>query len=456
MVGNKNNDKVPPQNIEAERSVIGAMLVDDQAVVVGMDLLTKNSFYKSTHQIIFSVITNLFQRSEAIDIITVAEELKKKQELDNIGGSDYLTDLVNDVTTASNIEYYAKIVLDKSLLRELIKISSKIIDDSYAQQNDAQTLFDKAEQHVFSIRQQNIKEGFKKIGLMVENSIETIEKICNHDEEVSGLSTGFKELDHRLAGMHRGNLIILAARPAMGKTSFGLNIAQHVGLEKKIPVGVFSLEMSAEEILLRMLCCEAQVDMRRVRDGFIGSNEWASLTSAAGKLKESKIFIDDSPTLTPLEMKARARRLKAEYPDLGLIVVDYIQLMQGRAGDSESRQQEISYISRNLKILAKEIGIPVIAMSQLSRAPEKRTGDYGSRPRLSDLRESGAIEQDADVVLFLYRPSYYKRPDEITPDEENIAQVIIGKQRNGPTGEIDMLFQKEFTRFKDLTKKQEF
>ncbi len=452
----RTKEKVPPQNIEAERAVLGAMLIDENAVMIALDLLSGAFFYRTAHKKIFEVIQSLFQKSEAVDIITVSEELKKKKNLDEVGGADFLTELVNGITTASNVEFYAKIVRDKALLRELIRISSKIIEDSFDEKEGSQTLFDRAEQQVFNIRQNNIKQGFKMIGSMVEDSIETIERICNHDEDVSGLSSGFNKLDKITSGLHKGNLVIVAGRPSMGKTSFGLNIAHHVGLEKKIPVGIFSLEMSSEEILLRMLCAEAHVDMRRVRDGYIGSNEWAALTSAAGRLKESKIFIDDSPGITPLEMKARARRLKAQYPDLGLILVDYIQLISGQYGDSESRQQEISYISRSLKILAKEIGIPVMAMSQLSRAPEKRTGDHGARPRLSDLRESGAIEQDADVVLFLYRPSYYMRPEEITPEEENLAQVIIGKQRNGPTGEVTMLFQKEFTKFRDITKKQEF
>ncbi len=447
-------EKIPPQNIEAEKSVLGSMLIDEQAVMVAVDLLPESFFYRTVHQIIFTAMQSLFQRGDAVDVITVAEELKRMQLLDKAGGPDYLTDLVNSVTTASNVEYYVKIVKDKALIRELIKISSKIIDDSYKEQENAGELFDKAEQQVFNVRLRSVREGFKKIGLMVENSIETIEKICSHDEEVSGLSTGFNSLDRIIAGLHRGNLIIVAGRPSMGKTSFALNIAHHVGLEKKIPVGIFSLEMSADEILMRMLCGEAQVDLSRVRDGYIGSNEWAALTSAAGRLKESKIFIDDSASLTPLEMKARARRLKTEYPDLGLILVDYIQLMSSGIRGYENRQQEISYISRNLKVLAKEIEIPVMAMSQLSRAPEMRSGD--ARPRLSDLRESGAIEQDADVVLFLYRQTYYQKPEEITPDTENIAHVIIGKQRNGPTGEVKMLFQKEYTRFRDLTKKQEF
>lgn len=447
-------DRIPPQNVEAERSVLGSMLIDEQAVVSGINMLSNFSFYRTAHQIIYDAAKVLFDKNEAIDIITISEELRKNNRLDKVGGADYLTVLVDSVVTASNVEHYANIVRDKALLRELIKVSSKIIENSFKEQTDSQEILDKAEQQIFSIRQKSTRRGFTSLSDMVEDSIETIEKICNQDEEVSGLSTGFKKLDKMLSGLHQGNLIVVAGRPSMGKTSFGLNIAQHVGLEKKIPVGIFSLEMSAQEILLRILCAEARVESQRVRDGFVGSNEWAALTAAAGRIKESKIYIDDSPSITPLEMKARARRLKAENHDLGLIIVDYIQLIPGLPGGYENRQQEISNVSRSLKVLAKEIEIPVIAMSQLSRAPEKRSGD--ARPRLSDLRESGAIEQDADVVLFLYRPSYYKRPDEITSDEENIAQVIIGKQRNGPTGEIDMLFQKEYTSFRDLTHKQEY
>ncbi|MFW6134460.1 MAG: replicative DNA helicase, partial [Elusimicrobiota bacterium] len=383
-------EKLPPQNIEAERSVLGAMLIDDQAVLVGTDMLNADSFYRTSHQKIFNAIISMFEKSEAVDIVTVAEKLKKRKELEEVGDVDYLTDLSNSVATSSNVDYYAKIVRDKALLRSLIKVASDIIENGFRDDEDAQNILDKAEQKVFEIRQRNVTAGFIPMSSMVEDSIETIERICNQDEEVSGISTGFHDLDSRISGLHKGNLIVVAGRPSMGKTSFGLNIAQHIGLEKKIPVGIFSLEMSAEELLLRMLCSEAQVDSRRVRDGYVGSNEWAALTSAAGRIKESKIFIDDSPNLSSLEMKARARRLKAKYPDLGLVVVDYIQLLPGRGIESDNRQQEISYVSRNLKILAKEIEIPVIAMSQLSRAPEKRSGD--ARPRLSDLRESGAIE----------------------------------------------------------------
>ena len=446
--------QIPPQNIDAEKSALGSMLISEEAVLNCMDLLTADSFYKSVHQVIFKTVKTLFERGEAIDIVTVSEELRRNKEFDNIGGADYLTELVNSVTIASNVIYYAKIVKDKSLLRELIKVSSEVVMKSFQDREDVHVLLDSAEQKIFDIRQENMTSGFIPLAGIVGDTIEAIEKICNQDEEVSGLSTGFKSLDKKLSGLHKGNLIIVAGRPSMGKTSFGLNIARYLGLDKKIPVGIFSLEMSSEEVLMRILCSEAQVDLTRVRDGYVGSSEWAALTSAAGRIKESKIFIDDSPALTPLEMKARARRLKSQYPDLGVILVDYIQLMSAGGSNIHSRQEEISYISRSLKVLAKDIEIPVIVMSQLSRAPEIRSGD--ARPRLSDLRESGAIEQDADVVLFIYRPSYYKAPGDVQPDEENIAEIIIGKQRNGPVGKIDMLFQNKYTRFRDLIRKEEF
>lgn len=445
--------RVPPQDIEAEQAVLGSMLLDSAAVHSAMDMLTPESFYRTSHKKIFEAMVHLFERSEAVDFVTVSSEMRKMKEFDKIGGADYLKALIDGVATTANIEHYAEIVRDRYLIRELINVSQRVISESFEDEENAQDLLDRAEQQVFDIRIKNATEGFKSLSGMIEDTIDTIENICNKDEEVSGVSTGFKTLDKLLSGLHRGNLIVLAGRPGMGKTAFGLNIAQYLGIEKNIPVGIFSLEMSARELLMRVLCAEAQVDMKRVRDGFIGSGEWAALTTAAGRIKESKIFIDDSPTVTPLEMKARARRLKAKYPDLGLILVDYIQLMPGKSGDSESRQQEISYVSRSLKILAKEIDVPVIAMSQLSRAPEKRTGD--ARPRLSDLRESGAIEQDADVVLFLFRPSYYKSPEELTP-EDNIAEVIIGKQRSGPTGTVPMVFMKEYTRFRDVTNRKEF
>ncbi|MFC2048628.1 replicative DNA helicase [Elusimicrobiota bacterium] len=454
MLNTQKQERIPPHNLEAEKSVLGSMLIDENAVVVCINVLNDTSFYRTAHQLIFNAMKTLFERTEAIDIITVSEVLRQNAHLDNIGGGEYLTSLVDMVVTAANAEHYANMVRNKSMLRELIKVSSKTIEESFKDQEDSQSVLDKAEQKVFEIRQKNTKQGFIALSGMVEDSIETIEKICNQDGDVSGLSTGFKKLDKKLSGLHKGALVIVAGRPSMGKTSFALNIAQYIGLEKKVPVGIFSLEMSSQQILLRMLCGEAQVESHRVRDGYVGSQEWAALTAAAGRIKESKVFIDDSPNITPLEMKARARRLKAEHSDLGLIVIDYIQLMSNPGRGNESRQQEISYISRSLKIMAKEIDIPVIALSQLSRAPEQRGGD--SRPRLSDIRESGAIEQDADVVLFLYRPSYYQKPDEITEDGQNIAEVIIGKQRDGPTGVIEMLFQEEYTRFRDLIQKQEF
>ncbi|MGM0568029.1 MAG: replicative DNA helicase [Elusimicrobiota bacterium] len=446
-------EKLPPQNIEAEMSVLGSMLIEEEAVLKCIDLLDAEAFYRTQHKLVFKAISAIFQKSEAVDIVTVSDELQKRNELSSIGGAEYLSELVNGVITASNVGYYAKIVRDKALLRDLIKVSSRIIEEGYRAEDEPYALLDRAEQQVFEIRHKSVRGGFVELSGMVEDSIEMIEKICNREADVSGLMTGFRNLDSLMSGLHKGNLIIVAGRPSMGKTALCLNIAQQVGLEKKIPVGIFSLEMAAEELMQRILCSEAQVDSRRVRDGVVGSKEWASLTTAAGRLKTAKIMIDDTPALTPLEMKARARRIKAQYPDLGLIIVDYIQLMSASEGPSDNRQQEIAFISRSLKIMAKEIGVPVIALSQLSRAPEKRGGD--ARPRLSDLRESGAIEQDADAVIFLYRPSFYKNPEEIGPDEQDIAKVIVGKQRNGPTGQVEMLFQKQYTRFRTLTHRRE-
>ncbi len=446
-------DKLPPQNIDAEVSVLGSMLIDDNAVLRCIEVLSKDSFYRTHHRIIFESIISLFQRSEAVDVVTVAEDLGKRNKLEEVGNIDYLTSLVHSVVTPANVMHYAKIVRDKSMLRDLINVSSNVIDKAFHAAEDPGTLIDKAEQAVFDIRHKGVSGEFIEISDMVEDSIDTIEKIYNKDSDVSGLTTGFKKLDNLLSGLHKGNLLIVAGRPSMGKTALCLNVAQNLGLDKKVPVGIFSLEMSAEELMHRMLCSEAQVDSNRVREGTMGSREWAQLTSAAGRLKAAKIMIDDTPSLTPLEMKARARRLKARYPDLGVIIVDYIQLMSTSDGNSDNRQQEIAYISRSLKIMAKEIEIPVIALSQLSRAPEKRGPD--SLPRLSDLRESGSLEQDADVVIFIYRPSFYKAPEEVSPDEQDIAKIIIGKQRNGPTGHVDLLFQRKFARFRNLSRRKE-
>ncbi len=446
-------DKLPPQNIDAEMSVLGSMLIDENAVLRCVEILNKDCFYRTHHKIIFESIISLFQRSEAVDVVTVAEDLGKRNKLAEVGDVDYLTSLVNSVVTAANVMNYAKIVRDKSMLRDLINVSSDVIEKAFSAEEEPGQLIDKAEQAVFDIRHKGVTSEFIELSSMVEDSIETIEKIYNKDSDVSGLTTGFKKLDNMLSGLHKGNLIIVAGRPSMGKTALCLNVAQHLGLEKKVPVGVFSLEMSAEELMNRMLCSEAQVDSSRVREGIMGSREWAQLTSAAGRLKAAKIMIDDSPSLSPLEMKARARRLKARYPDLGVIIVDYIQLMSTSEGNSDNRQQEIAYISRSLKVMAKEIEIPVIALSQLSRAPEKRGPD--ALPRLSDLRESGSLEQDADVVIFISRPSFYKSPDEVRPEEQDIAKIIVGKQRNGPTGHIDLLFQRNFARFRNLSRRKE-
>ncbi len=441
-------EKVLPQNIEAEKAVLGSMLIEKEATAKSVEILQKKSFYKESHQKIFQVIVDLYDRDEAVDIVIIAEELKKSgNSLSSVGGAQYLTSLINSVSTAANVEYYAKIVREKAILRELINVSTRIITESYKGEEDVGSLLDKAEQYIFNIAQAKLTQGFIPVSDMVHDSIELIENLYKKKEHVTGVPTGFCDFDEKTGGLHSSNLIIIAGRPSMGKTSFALSIAQHAAIEKKMPVAIFSLEMSKEEVLMRMLCSEAKVNLHHVRTGFLSKKGWPALTNAASRLSEAPIYIDDAPAPTVLEMKARARRLKAE-KGLALLIIDYLQLMPGRTGKAEYRQQDVSEITRALKILAKELNVPVVALSQLSRAPEKRTEP---RPQLADLRESGAIEQDADVVAFIYREEYYK-PNQ--PDLEGKAELIVGKQRNGPTGTIPLTFQKEHARFKNFSKRE--
>ncbi len=440
-------EKVLPQNIEAEKAVLGSMLIEKEATAKAVEILQKKSFYKESHQKIFQVIVDLYDRDEAVDIVIIAEELKKSgNSLSNVGGAQYLTSLINSVSTAANVEYYAKIVREKAILRELINVSTRIITESYEGEEDVGSLLDKAEQYIFNIAQAKLTQGFIPVSEMVHDSIELIENLYKKKEHITGVPTGFCDFDEKTGGLHSSNLIIIAGRPSMGKTSFALSIAQYAAIEKKMPVAIFSLEMSKEEVLMRMLCSEAKVNLHHVRTGFLSKKGWPALTSAASRLSEAPIYIDDAPAPTVLEMKARARRLKAE-KGLALLIIDYLQLMPGRTGKAEYRQQDVSEITRALKILAKELNVPVVALSQLSRAPEKRTEP---RPQLADLRESGAIEQDADVVAFIYREEYYK-PNQ--PDLEGKAELIVGKQRNGPTGTIPLTFQKEHARFNNFSKR---
>lgn len=419
-------------------SVLGAMLFDESALARSLELLKPFYFYDDPHQKIFQAAQTLFEKNQAVDIVTVAEELRKTKQLDAVGGASYLTQLTASVPTAVNVEHYAQIVKEKALLRRLISTATQILQQSYASESEVSSLVDSAEQMIFEISQHQFEGKITPFKDVIRTSIETIDQLYQRKEHVTGLATGFKEFDIRTAGLQFSDLIVIAGRPSMGKSAFVSSICEHIAVELKKPIAFFSLEMSKEQLVQRMLCSHARVDAQKVRTGYLSHQDWPKLTAAAGKLSEAPIFIDDSPTLTALELRAKARRLKGQH-GIELVVVDYLQLMQGFAR-FENRQQEISDISRSLKALARELRVPVIAVSQLSRAVESRTGN---RPQLSDLRESGAIEQDADVVVFLFREEYYHPSDE----NRNKAEAIIAKQRNGPTGSIELVFLKEWTRF---------
>jgi replicative DNA helicase len=437
--------KLPPQNIEAEQSILGGILIENEAVNRVMEILDADDFYRDAHRKIFNALINLSERDEPADLITLTNELRKIDQLDFIGGASYLASLIDSVPTAANIEYYAKIVKEKAILRKLIQTSTDIITQSYEDRGDVEGFLDEAERAIFEISEKRVKPSFYSIREIVKESFATIERLFKKKELVTGVPSGFKELDRMTAGFQPSDLIIIAGRPSMGKTAFCLNVAQYAAIENKIPVAIFSLEMSKEQLVIRMLCSEAHVEGTRLRTGFLNESDWPKLTIAAGNLSEAPIYIDDTAALSVLELRAKARRLKSDH-GLGMVILDYLQLMKGRAR-VESRQQEISEISRSLKALSKELNIPVIAVSQLSRKTEERTGN---RPQLSDLRESGAIEQDADLILFIYRDEIYNRSED-NPNRGK-AEVIIGKQRNGPIGKIDLAFLDKFTTFKDLYK----
>lgn len=433
--------KLPPQNVEAEQSILGGVLIENDALNTIIEFLEDGDFYREAHQKIFKCMIALSEKNEPLDLITLTNELKKKKELEEIGGASYLAGLVESVPTAANIAYYAKIVKEKSILRKLISTATEIVTQSYQEGKNLEDFLDEAEQAIFRISENQVRPAFYPIKEIVKESFKVIERLYEKKELITGVPSGFKDLDRKTAGFQNADLIIVAGRPSMGKTALCLNIAQHAAINVKIPTAIFSLEMSKEQLAIRMLCSEARVDSARLRSGFLGESDWPKLTMAAGALSDAPIFIDDSAAISVLELRAKARRLKADR-GLGLVVVDYLQLMRGRSG-AERREQEISEISRSLKALAKELNIPVIAISQLSRKAEDRPG---RKPQLSDLRESGAIEQDADVIIFIYRDEVYN-PDS---DQRGTAEVIIGKQRNGPTGKVDLSFISEFTTFKDL------
>ncbi len=435
--------KLPPQNIEAEESILGGILIENEAINRVTEILDADDFYRDAHRKIFNALINLSERDEPADLITLTNELRKTDQLDSIGGASYLTSLIDSVPTAANIEYYAKIVKEKAILRKLIQTSTEIITQSYEDRGDVEVFLDEAERAIFEISEKRVRPSFYPIRDIVKESFKTIERLFQKKELVTGVPSGFKELDRMTAGFQPSDLIIIAGRPSMGKTAFCLNVAQYAAIENKIPVAVFSLEMSKEQLVIRMLCSEAHVEGTRLRTGYLNESDWPKLTIAAGNLSEAPIYIDDTAALSVLELRAKARRLKSER-GLGMLIIDYLQLMKGRAR-VENRQQEISEISRSLKALSKELSIPVIAVSQLSRKTEERTGN---RPQLSDLRESGAIEQDADLIIFIYRDEIYNRAED-NPNRGK-AEVIIGKQRNGPIGKIDLAFLDKFTTFKDL------
>ncbi len=429
-----------PHNLEAERSVLGAILIQNTSYNVAAQVVRPEDFYRDAHRRIFEKITALAERGMAVDLVTLKEELARAGELDAVGGPAYIASLVDGVPRATNVEYYSKIVKEKSVLRVLIAAANGILLDAYGADEEAVDVLDRAGQAIFQIAEGNIRSGFVPLYDIAQVSMEAIQKAHEEKQLITGVPSGYKDLDDLTSGFQRGDLIIIAARPSVGKTSLALNIAQHAGRKMGLSVGVFSLEMSKEQLFLRMLSSEAQIDGHALRTGFLRSDDWGRLTEALGALGHAKIFIDDTPGIGVIEMRAKARRLAAKH-DLHLLVVDYIQLMQGH-GRFDNRTQELAVISRSLKGLAKELNVPIIVLSQLSRAPESRS-DH--RPQLSDLRESGALEQDADVVLLIYREDRYN------PQAENdsVAEIIVAKQRNGPTGTVKLAFIKERTRFEN-------
>ncbi|MFC2076098.1 replicative DNA helicase [candidate division KSB1 bacterium] len=432
------SDRKPPQASEAEAAVIGSMLLEKEAIPRAIEVVTDDAFYEGANHKIFKCIVDMFMENQAVDVVTLKNELKKRKELEDIGGAAYLSKLLDSVATAAHVEYYAKIVLEKYVLRSLISSSTQIIADAYDDSVKTEEILDKAEQRIFQISESRLIGGFLPLKGILKGTFEEIEKFQESDSSITGLATGYHELDQRLAGLQKSDMIIVAGRPSMGKTSFCLNIAHNVSVDRKIPVGIFSLEMSKEQLVQRMLCSAGSISSYKLRTQKLNKSDWGSLTIAAGKLNEAPVFIDDTPSINVLDIRAKCRRLKAEH-DVKLVFIDYLQLVQVPF-NIESRQQEISYISRSLKTMAKELNMPVVVLSQLSRAVESR---QNRRPQLSDLRESGAIEQDADVVMFIYRDEVY---DEKTP-RPGVAEIIIGKQRNGPTGLVELSFAKDFTRF---------
>ncbi len=438
--------KVPPQSVEAEEALLGALLVNPVSITRVIEMLSAESFYKPAHRVLYSAILDLFNKNEPVDIVTVSEYLRDADKLEKAGGRAYINDIAFNVVTTANIEHYAKIISEKATLRELIVAGNEIIATAYDEGNSDATL-DTAEKMIFSIAQKKTVTDLIHVKDLVVTSYEQIEARYNNRNELSGVPTGFYDLDSQTSGLNKSDLIILAARPAMGKTSFALNIALNVALKKKVPVAIFSLEMSKDQLVQRLLCSHAEIDASRLRSGHMQSEDWAALTKSMGTLADAPIFIDDTPAVNVMDIRAKCRRLTIEHGNLGLIAIDYLQLMEGSDKGRFDRVQEISAISRGLKQLARELNVPVIALSQLSRAVE---GRQSKKPMLSDLRESGSIEQDADIVMFIYRDDYYN-PENL--ESKGKAEIIIAKQRNGPVGSVNLLFQSNITKFKNPTTK---
>lgn len=433
-------ERVPPHSLEAEQSVLGAILLDRDALLQVAEVLRVEDFYREAHRLIYSACLDLEARGEAVDLLTVTEELRRRGELEAVGGASYLTTLTTVVPSVANAGHYARIVAQKAALRQLIQVAHRIAERAYDEDGDVIEIIDEAERLILQVAGGRYREGFVSIKEVLVNTFQQLERVASHKGEVTGLPT-FSDLDRLLSGLQPSDLIICAARPGMGKTSFCLNIAQNVAVKKKVPVAIFSLEMSRDQVVQRMLAAEAMVEQHRLRTGYLKEDDWARLVSAASLLAEAPIYIDDTPAITVMEVRAKARRLQAEC-GLGLVVIDYLQLMQAHRR-VDNRQQEIALISRALKALARELNVPVLVLSQLNRGVEQR---QDKRPVMADLLESGAIEADADVIIFLYRPQYYD-PD---TDKKGIAEVIVAKHRNGPVGTVEMAFLPEFTKFVDL------
>jgi len=441
--------KLPPQSIEAEMSILGGILVDNEAINRVLEVLSPEDLYRESHRKIMRAMIELNERGEPCDLITMTTILRKKGELEEVGGGAYLATLVDFVPMAANISYYCKIVKEKYITRKLISAATDIVSNGFEDKVEVEELLDNAQKVIFEISENKLRPSYYKVSDILKDTIKNIELLYEKKELVTGVPTGYTDLDKLTAGFHAGDLVIIAGRPAMGKTTFALNVAQYAAVDsdKKFPAAIFSLEMPKEQLVERLLCSASRVDLTRLRSGHLQENDWPKLIKGAGLLHNSKIFIDDTPSITVMELRSKARRLKAEH-DIGIIVIDYLQLMRGGA-NSESRQQEISEISRSLKALAKELSIPVVALSQLNRSLEQRTD---KRPMMSDLRESGAIEQDADIIMFVYRGEVYDKENE---DLKGKAEVIIGKHRSGPIGTVDLAFRGEFTRFENLSNRDE-